>query len=152
VRIYTYVEQKDASYIKEGYPVDLILFENSNEKIEASVTRISGELDPRTRMMLTEVDLDNKDAKVIPGSFVQVRIQSPGAPLLQIPREALIIKEGKYSVATVTSESTLHFQSIRIGENTGDRIVVLEGLNEGDTIALNIGDSQEEGQKVIVQN
>jgi membrane fusion protein (multidrug efflux system) len=151
VRIYTYVEQKDASYIRDGYPVDIILFEKSNEKISATVTRISGELDPRTRMMLTEVDLDNTDNKVIPGSFVQVRIQSPGVPQLQIPREGLIIKDGKYSVATVTESSTLHFQPVKIGENTGDKITILEGLNEGDTIALNIGDSQEEGQKVIVQ-
>lgn len=151
VRIYTYVEQKDASYIKNGYPVEIILFEKSNEKISATVTRISGELDPRTRMMLTEVDLDNSDNKVIPGSFVQVRIQSPGEPKLQIPREGLIIKEGKYSVATVTPAGTLHFQPVKIGENTGDRIVILDGLNEGDVVALNIGDSQEEGQKVIVQ-
>ncbi len=152
VRIYTYVEQKDASYIKDGYPVNIVLFEKTNEKIAATVTRISGELDPRTRMMLTEIDLDNSDNKVIPGSFVQVMIESPGVPKLQIPREALIIKEGgKYSVATITENNTLHFVPVKIGENTGDKITILEGLNEGETIALNIGDSYEEGQKVIVQ-
>ncbi len=151
VRIYVYVEQKDATYIKVGYPVDVAFFEGSSEKISATVTRISGELDSKTKMMLTEIDLDNSDNKVIPGSFVQIKIQSPGAPKLQIPREALIIKDGKYSVATVNATSAIHFQPIKIGENTGDRITVLEGVTENDTIALSIGDSLEEGQKVIVQ-
>ena len=151
VRIYVYVEQKDASYLKVNYPVDILFFENVGKKIPATVTRISGELDPKTRMMLTEVDLDNSDNKVIPGSFVQVLIQSPGAPRLQIPREGLIIKEGKYFVAMITANSTLHFQQVKIGENTGDRITILEGIAEGETLALNIGDSLEEGQKVIVQ-
>ena len=152
VRIYVYVEQRDASYMKAGYPVKISLFENPEEPIEATVTRISGELDPKTRMMLTEIDLDNKDNKVMPGSFVQVKIQSPGEPRLQIPREALVIKEGKYFVAITTKESTLHFQPIKIGENTGDKITVLEGITENDTIAINVGDSLEEGQKVVVKS
>jgi hypothetical protein len=38
-----------------------------------------------------------------------------------------------------------------IGENTGDKITILEGITEADTLAINVGDSQEEGQKVIVQ-
>ena len=151
VRIYVYVEQKDAAYIKVGYPVDLLLFENSDSKIPASVTRISGELDPKTRMMLTEIDLDNSDRKIIPGSFVQVRIQAPGSPKLQIPREALVIKDSKYFVAIVTNDSAIHFQPVKIGENTGDRISILEGITESETLALNIGNGLEEGQKVIVQ-
>lgn len=146
-----YVEQKDVSSLKLDYPADILLFENGDAKIPATITRISGELDPKTRMMLTEIDLDNSDKKVIPGSFVQVRIQLPGPSSLQIPREALIVKDGKYSVAMVTAKSTLHFQPVKIGENTGEKITIIEGIAEGDKLALNIGDSQEEGQKVIVQ-
>jgi len=151
VRIYVYVEQKDASHIKVGYPVNIVLYELATESISATVTRISGELDAKTKMMLTEVDLDNSDNKVMPGSFVQIKIQSPGSPKLQIPREALIIKEGKYFVALVNESGVIHFQSIKIGENTGDKITIVDGVTDKETIALNIGDSLEEGQKVIVQ-
>lgn len=150
VRIYVYVEQKDATYLKDGYPVVISPFENPSTKIPAQVTRISGELDAKTRMMLTEIDLDNANNIVIPGSFVQVNIESPGLPKLQILREALVIKEGKYFVATVT-DSKIHFLPIRIGENTGEKITVLEGITEADVLAMNIGDSLEEGQKVMVQ-
>jgi RND family efflux transporter MFP subunit len=152
VRIYVYVEQRDAGFLRVGYPVDITLTERPEAKIKASLTRIAGELDPKTRMMLTEIDLSNTDDKVIPGSYVQVHILSPGAHLLQIPREALVIRANKYFVFKISAGNTLHLQSIKIGENTGDKIIVLEGLTEGDILALNIGDSLEDGQKIRIQN
>jgi membrane fusion protein, multidrug efflux system len=148
VRIYVYVEQKDAAYLKDNYPVTISFFERPDVKIAASVTRIAGELDPRTRMMLTEIDLSNADHVVIPGSFVQVIIESPSAPLLQIPREALVIQSGKYFVTRIMEDNTIHFQPIKIGDNTGDQIVVLNGLSEGQRVALNVGNKVEEGQKI----
>jgi len=152
IRIYVYVEQKDATYIRAGYPVSINLFEKPEERIQATVTRFSGELDPKTRMMLTEIDLDNRDNKIIPGSFVQIHIQSPGEPQLQIPREALIIKEGKYFVAIAKADNTIHFQQIKIGENNGEKITVLEGITETDNLALSVGDSLEEGQKIVAKS
>ncbi len=151
VRIYVYVEQKDAAYLKDGYPVKISSFENPENKIEAKVTRISGELDPKTRMMLTEIDLDNSKHILIPGSFIQTTIESPGAATLQIPREALVIREGKFFVTSVTADSTIHFQPVKIGDNNGDRIVVLEGVAEGDMLALNVGESLQEGQKITIK-
>lgn len=151
VRIYVYVEQKDAAYLRKGYPVKLSLFETPDVKINASITRISGELDPRTRMMLTEIDIDNTDQKVIPGSFIQATIESPGKARLEIPREALVIRGSKYFVTTLSTDSTLHFKEVKIGENSGDKIVVLDGITEGETLALNVGESLEEGQKVTVK-
>jgi membrane fusion protein, multidrug efflux system len=151
VRIYVYVEQRDAGFLKNDYPVVITMSEKPDVKIEASITRISGELDPKTRMMLTEIDLSNTTNQVIPGSYVQVHILSPDDSHLQIPRGALVIKEGKYFVLKVGADSTIHFSPIRIGENTGDLITVLEGLTAEDALALDIGESLEDGQKIRIQ-
>ena len=121
VRIYVYVEQKDATYLKDGYPVEISLFENANGKIPATVTRISGELDPKTRMMLTEIDLDNSKNLVIPGSFVQVNIQSPGLPRLQIPRDFDADTPAYENIGTFARASAaaalVAMQAARAGEN-----------------------------------
>ena len=77
LRIYVYAEQKDAAFLKVGYAVDITLTENPDVHIKASVTRIAGELDEHTRMMTVEIDVDNKDQKIIPGSYVQVHITGP---------------------------------------------------------------------------
>ena len=56
--------------------MDVTLTERPDVDVKASITRIAGELDPRTRMMLCEVDVPNKDnfnsaRKLCAGTFQQ---------------------------------------------------------------------------------
>jgi RND family efflux transporter MFP subunit len=151
IRIYIYVEQSDAFYLKNGYPVTIGLTERPDFKMNATITRISGELDPKTRMMLVEIDIPNKDNAIIAGSYVQVHIKAPANPHLQIPAEALVIRNNKYFVGLITNDSKLHYQPVQVGETDGQKIAVISGLQNGDTVALNVGYSLFEGQKVRPQ-
>jgi membrane fusion protein, multidrug efflux system len=151
VRIYVYVEQKDAGYLKTNYPVEITLTEQSDVKIKAAITRIAGELDPKTRMMLTEIDLSNTNNQIIPGSYVQVHILSPAKSQLEIPREALVVRDGKYFVCMIGADTTIHSQQVKIGANSGDKITILEGITETEALALNVGAQLAEGQKVRIQ-
>lgn len=148
IRVYIYVEQRDAFYLKNGYPVTITLTERPDFKLNASITRISGELDPKTRMMLVEIDIPNKDNAIIAGSYVQVHIKAPANPQLQIPAEALVIRDNKYFVALITPEHKLHYQQVKVGETDGQKINISSGLQDGDTVALNVGYSLFEGQRV----
>lgn len=151
IRIYVYVEQSDAFYLKNGYPVTITLAERPEFKLDASITRISGELDPKTRMMLVEVDIPNKDNAIIAGSYVQVHIKAPANPRLQIPAEALVIRNKSYYVALIMNNNKLHYQPVKVGETDGQKIAVISGLQNGDTVALNVGYSLFEGQTVRPQ-
>jgi multidrug efflux pump subunit AcrA (membrane-fusion protein) len=51
-------------------------------------------------------------------------------------------------VAVVRPDHTVHMQKIEIGRDYGDRLEVLTGLREGDTIIPNPGDVLREGAKV----
>ncbi len=153
LRVYVYVEQRDAAFLKNGYPVEITLTENPDVHIKASVTRMSGELDPRTRMMLCEVDIDNKDNRIVPGSYVQVHIKSPGdskVSKIVVPSVALIIRKNKTLVATVDKDSILHFKEITVVVNTGEKVSISDGLQEGERVALSVGESILDGQKVRI--
>jgi hypothetical protein len=41
----------------------------------------------------------------------------------------------------IDKDTVLHFKPIKIGENTGDKVTILEGINEGERVALNVGES-----------
>jgi membrane fusion protein, multidrug efflux system len=153
IRVYVYVEQAIADYLKIGYPVRISLLEKPDLVITGAISRISGELDPRTRMMLVEADLSNKDGQIIPGSYVNVKIQQPsaGTNLLQVPTEAIVIKDGKYTIPVIGADSTLHYQLVKMGENDGIKVTILDGIKKGDLIGLNVGTSYDNGQKVRVQ-
>lgn len=151
LRIYIYVEQKDAIYLKIGYPVEITLTDRPEVNIKASVTRIAGELDPHTRMMLTEIDIPNKNDIILPGSYVQVHIKNPGdtaSNKIVVPSVALVIHKNKMMVAIIDRDSTLHFKEVTIAHNNGDKVSISSGLSVGDRVALSVGESIIEGQKV----
>jgi RND family efflux transporter MFP subunit len=153
IRIYVYVEQAVATYLKEGYPVHISLTERPDVNIKATITRIAGELDPKTRMELVEVDLPNKDALIIPGSYVNVSMKLPTASVghLQVPAEALVIKDKKTVVPVIQSDSTIVYKPVRVGDNDGVNVTILDGLESGDLVGLNVGVGYNNGQKVRIQ-
>jgi hypothetical protein len=104
-------------------------------------------------MMLCEVDIDNKGDIIVPGSYVQVHIKDPSddkTKKIVVPSVALVVHQGKTMVATVDKDSTLHFKDVKIGDNTGEKVSILDGINEGDRVALSVGESLLEGQKVRI--
>ena len=150
LRVYVYAEQKDAAFLKVGYAVDITLTENPDLHIKGNVTRIAGELDEHTRMMTVEIDLDNRDQKIIPGSYVQVHITGPldKNARIEVPSTALVIHKDKSMVAVLDSTNVVHFRTVKVGENTGEKVTILDGLSDGERVALSVGESIQDGQKV----
>jgi membrane fusion protein, multidrug efflux system len=153
LRIYIYVEQRDAASLKTGDTVTITLTERPEINIKANITRIAGELDEHTRMMLCEIDIENKDNVIVPGSYVQVHVKLPTAgqqaKTLTVPSTALVIHKDKTMVATVDKDSTLHFKEVIVLRNTGEKVSI-SGIMEGERVALSVGESLLEGQKVRI--
>ena len=150
LRIYIYLDQKDATFIREGDSVHIRLLERPDASIPARITRYTGEIDQHSRTLLAEIDLDNKNNLILPGSFAQVVIKVKARPYLQIPADALIIKGKDYYAAVVDSTGILRFRKIEIADNDGKVIQVASGLAAEETIALGIGDALKDGDKVQI--
>jgi multidrug efflux pump subunit AcrA (membrane-fusion protein) len=101
-------------------------------------------------MMTVEIDIDNRDQKIIPGSYVQVHITGPldKNARIEVPSTALIYHKEKSMVAIIDKDSVVHYRPVRVGENSGDKAAILEGLNEGERVGISIGESILDGQKV----
>jgi membrane fusion protein, multidrug efflux system len=151
IRIYIYVAQNDAEYMKDGYPATITIADKPDLKIPATITRISGELDPQTRMMLVELDLPNKDGVIIPGSYVQVHLNAPATNDLSVPSEAVVIRGKSSFIPVIGADSAVHYQEVTIGNNDGVHATVLNGVQKGELIGLNVSPSITEGQKVRLQ-
>jgi membrane fusion protein (multidrug efflux system) len=151
VRIYIYVPQIDAAFVQTGYPVTITTTDRPDWQLKATVTRVAGELDPKTRMMLAEIDVANGKRELIPGSYLQVILQTPDQHTLSIPSEALVVRSGKYFVPTIDSLHQLHFQPVTVGKNDGAFVSILSGVQKGDVVGLNVGPELKENQKVKLQ-
>ena len=148
LRVYLYLDQRDATFVTVGSPVKVTVSERPGFEVEARISRLSGELDPKTRMLLTEVDLDNKKGEFVAGSFVQVTVQVHTPTLLEVPVEALVEQQGKTMLAVVTPDDTIHFQEVKVSNNDGQSVSLLSGVDAGQKVAMNLGTTLQEGAHI----
>jgi membrane fusion protein, multidrug efflux system len=148
LRVYVYVDQRDASYIKIGSSAKVEIVERPDLHLTAKVSRVSGELDPKTKMLLTEVDLENKDQALVPGSFVQVELTLQTPSFLQIPVQGMVVVNGNSMVTVIDKEDNLHYQEAHVGDNDGKTVMVISGLEPDSRVGLNVGSNLKEGTHV----
>src|SRR5579863_8768224 len=148
LRIYVYVDQAHAPFVRKGDPVTILDHANPGLKVEAHVTRTSGEIDPNTRTLLVEIDVDNPHNRILAGSFVQVELKVQTPRYVEIPSDALIVRGAQTLVAVVTPENTVKFTQVAVAEQTGESTRLIGGVEEGERVARNLGERVAEGGKV----
>jgi RND family efflux transporter MFP subunit len=150
LRVYVYVDQSSAPFVHDGDTATVRVPERPGWSRQGSVTRTSGELSPKTRTMLTEVDIPNGDRAIIPGSFVDVTLDVKVPPLLEIPAEALVTRADKPSVATVDAAQHIHYQPVVVADDDGQVAHLVSGLQPGQRVALDLGGAAEDGAPIQV--
>jgi RND family efflux transporter MFP subunit len=150
LRIYVFVDQQTAPFVRVGDHAEVRVQERPGWSRTANVTRASGALDTRTRTMLTEVDVDNRDGAILPGSLVHEVITTQIPSLIQIPAEALITRADKTFVAVVDPASRIRYRAVRVADDDGQLVRLLEGLHEGERVVLSLGNDAEDGDPVQV--
>jgi hypothetical protein len=145
--VFVYVDQRDAALVKVGQPAEIVV-PYGGGVVPGRVSRLSGELDPRTRTMTVEIHLDNERGAIVPGSFVTVRLAISGGPRLQLPVEALVLRQQKTFVAVVTSQGRVQLRSVAIAQHDGSHVSLGSGVTEGERVALNPGRAIKDGDLV----
>ncbi|HEX4629217.1 MAG TPA: hypothetical protein VH137_10550, partial [Gemmatimonadales bacterium] len=116
--------------------------------VAARVTRVSGQLDPRSRTLLAEVDVSNRAADILPGSFVTVALQVKARGYPQVPAGALAVRRDTTFVVVVDSANRASFRRVVVARDDGQTAAIATGLLPGERVALNPGDGVTEGAKV----
>ncbi len=150
LRVLVYLDQGDAAIVHPGTPAVITMTERPGVQIPVRVSRIAGELDPKTRKMLTELDLENSRGLIVPGSFVNVRIDFPMTRAPQAPVEALVVRGGNTFVGTIDDHSRLHLTPVTIASNDGKMVTFASGVQPGVRVALNLGSSAVDGDRIQV--
>src|SRR5262249_17517698 len=106
-------------------------------------------LDPTSRTMLVEVHVPNPDGALLPGMYANVDLSSARTdPPLLVPADALVVSAEGTRVAMMGPDHRVHLQKIEVGRDYGDKLEVISGLHQGDTIIPSPGDLAREGIEV----
>jgi len=149
LRIFVNVPQTNADAIRPGQGAVLKVSNLPGRIFSGKVVRTANSLDPTSRTMLTEVQVPNSGGVLLPGMYARVQLSEARlyAPLV-VPGDSLQINADGTKVALVRTDHTVHFQPVEVGRDYGDRLEIISGLAEGDTIIPRPGDIVHEGTKV----
>jgi membrane fusion protein, multidrug efflux system len=148
IRVYASAPQDVAKCIDNGTPIKISVVQRPGQDINAKVTRHPQALDPATRMMLVEADIQNSDGALYPGMYgtMSLTVKVPtSAPL--VPDDELIFRDGKVFVPLVQN-STVHLAPVTLGFDNGYLVEATSGIAMDDLIALNLGQSAMESERV----
>jgi RND family efflux transporter MFP subunit len=153
VRIQTPVPEADAALVNPGDVMSLSFPSFPDEApLEATVSRRSGSLDPQTRTMLVEAEVDNPDMKLLPGMFGQATIKIGKALASNVlpARAVRFDTEGNAFVYAVGEQETIEIVPVTTGIDDGTTIEIRSGIEAGQQVVDAHLRRLASGQKVMV--
>jgi len=151
LRVFVSVPQTASSSTTVGLPVDVTLTEHPSTPFEGKVVRTASAIDPATRTLLVEIDLDNHNGEILPGAAVEVHFKLASAvPTLIVPVSALMFRSEGLRLATLTADHRAHLIPVTLGRDFGTTVEVTSGLAPGQTVIDSPPDSLVDGQQVQV--
>jgi cobalt-zinc-cadmium efflux system membrane fusion protein len=117
-----------------------LLMPGSTEVFDASVLRVSGTVDPATRLVLVRASVANPRRQLRPEMFVTVRVETAPARLaVTVPHDAVQIFDGKPVVfhAEPDGKGGAKFtrRDVETGTTVDGRTHITKGVSAGDVIA-----------------
>ena len=148
LRVTVYVAQPDVPFVRIGDPVEVWDASDLERRVPAKISRTSGMLDPQTRTLLVEIDLDNADNFLVPGSFAYAVLRVPVRSYPRISVNGVMVRGGNQMVAVVGSEGRVELRRVKVAATDGMVADIVDGLNVGERVALNLPDNVVDGGRV----
>ena len=123
-------------------------------ELTGKVIVVSPAVDPNTTTVEVWIQAANPGERFKPGVTVQVAIQASRVKdVLVVPSSAILsLEEGGEKVMVVGTDSVAHEKKVKIGVRDGEKVQLLEGVNEGDQVITSGGLGLEDKAKVKVQS
>jgi RND family efflux transporter MFP subunit len=150
IRVFVDVPQDAAMQITTGTAARIISADLDGHDFDGKVARTSVSIDPASKTMKVEVDLDNPQLLLVPGMYVRVTFKIHQPVWVQVPASAITFRSRGPQVAVITGDNQVSFHDISIAQDQGDVVYIGSGLAPGDRVALNISNQIDEGEKVDV--
>ncbi|WP_419690600.1 efflux RND transporter periplasmic adaptor subunit [Burkholderia theae] len=151
LRVFVDVPQDSAAGVTTGTSVYLTTQQYPARRFAARVARSAGAIDPVTRTLRVEIDVDNADGALMPGAYAQAHLLVPSAaPAFELPVSALLFRPNGVTVATVGANGTTALKTVQIGRDFGTHVEIVSGLAASDRVIDNPGDSITAGEAVKV--
>ncbi len=150
LRVYVAVPEAYVSTVSDGANVALTETDRPGEAFKGRVVRNSSAIDPISRTLNVEVDVNNANGHLLPGAYVFVHLDLPGSPhSVTLPSNAILFRAEGLRAAVVRQNHVV-LVPITIGRDYGSSVEVTSGLTPQDAVVLDPPDSIAQGEEVQI--
>jgi len=151
LRVYANVPQMYSANLKRGTNIDLSFPEHPGQTYQGMLVRTSNAIDPSSRTLLVEIDVDNRKGELLPGALAQVHFKASSVQTFVVPVSAIIFRREGTQVGVLGADNTAHVVPVTIGQDDGRTVQIVSGLKADDLVIQDPPDSLIEGERVNPQ-
>lgn len=141
------LSERDASLVETGAS---ILVDAEGGPVPGTVTAVLGSVDPATRRVRLEAEIDNATAKLRAGSFVRAKLRSARPiPVLKLPRE--VLRPGGQDELLVVVNDALASRRVIYSISPSGELMVRHGLGANERVVLSPKTDAKPGERVALQ-
>lgn len=152
LRLTVAVPESFASAIATGTPATFTVRANPGATFTGVTARVARSVDPKTRSMPVELDVDNADGRLAAGMFADVAWPvKRTTPSTFVPPSAIVQTTERAFVARVKDGGEIEQVPVQRGIAQGDLVEVFGNLHDGDVVAKRGTEELRSGLRVDVK-
>jgi multidrug efflux system membrane fusion protein len=149
LRLTVWIPQAYAQQVHVGQEVKVELKEQPGTYFTATIERLAGGIDPRSRSRQADLVLQNPDDQLLPGAYAEVNFQlSNTTNALVIPPAVLFVNSKGPQVVVLDKDNRVEFREIKLGRDLGREVEVLTGITAEDILVVSPSDQLRAGEIV----
>jgi cobalt-zinc-cadmium efflux system membrane fusion protein len=123
-------------FIRPGEHVEVSLIAYPGETFEGRVSRIADVVDPQTRTVKVQAEIDNKDGRFRPDMFGSIHHIEGKARSPVVPAGAVVDSDGRSIVFVESPPGRFVKRTVVAGKTTGRLVRIVSGLSPGEMIVV----------------
>ena len=137
IRLRIEVPERMAPWVKIGQRAEVTVEAFGDRVFDGKIWRISPTVDQQKRTFVVEALIDNSKRELKPGSYARARIATDKSEVIRlVPARALNYVLGTNKAYIIKADNTIDVRDVRLGDRFPQEVEVLEGVNEGENVAL----------------
>jgi len=121
--------------IRERVEISLVAY--PGEVFEGRVSRIADVVDPQTRTVKVQAEMDNRAGRFRPEMYGSIHHIEAVAKTVVVPAGAVVENnDGRSIVFVETSPGRFEQRQVSVGKRAGDVVRVVNGVTPGDTVVV----------------
>ncbi|MBI5084891.1 MAG: efflux RND transporter periplasmic adaptor subunit [Acidobacteria bacterium] len=152
VRLRIEVPERLSPWVRVGQKAEVSVEAFADRTFEGKVWRISPTVDQNKRTFVVEALIQNPKQELKPGSYARARLATDRSETIRVvPTRAVNYVLGTNKAYVVKDDSTIEVRDVKIGDRLPQEVEILEGVQDGETVAVSGLSRLDSGAKVRLQ-